>query len=228
VNNRVFTIWCNHDFAGALAPERELLIQDAGNHQLQLFDPKDDGKDGESRQALASVDIAFGYPDAQSVRECENLRWVHLHFAGYTAFDNADLKQTLTKRGTVLTNSSAVYDEPCAQHLLAMIMALARGLRDGLQAAFVVNHDGRYRAYVNNCPHVGTPLDLWPNEFFSEDGRTLICSTHGAVYEPTSGLCTAGPCVGDRLTALPLAVEGETLVVRLPAAAVSPAPARDE
>src|SRR2546425_2149714 len=88
---------------------------------------------------------------------------------------------------------------------------------------FVVNHGGEYHAYVNRCPHVGTPLDLWPNEFFSEDGRALICSTHGAIYEPTSGLCTAGPCVGDRLTALPLVLDGETLVVRLPAATVSPA-----
>jgi nitrite reductase/ring-hydroxylating ferredoxin subunit len=90
---------------------------------------------------------------------------------------------------------------------------------------FVVNHDGAYRAYVNCCPHVGTPLDLWPNEFFTEDGRALICSTHGAIYEPTTGLCTAGPCVGDRLTALPLTLEDDTLVVRLPAEMVS-GPAR--
>jgi nitrite reductase/ring-hydroxylating ferredoxin subunit len=81
---------------------------------------------------------------------------------------------------------------------------------------FVVNHDGHYRAYVNRCPHVGTPLDLWPNEFFTEDGRALICSTHGAVYDPIDGLCTAGPCVGDRLAALPLILDGETLVVRWP------------
>ena len=78
---------------------------------------------------------------------------------------------------------------------------------------FVVNHDGHYHAYVNRCPHVGTPLDLWPNEFFSEDGRSLICSTHGAVYAPDSGLCTDGPCVGDTLTPLPLRREGDTLVV---------------
>jgi len=85
--------------------------------------------------------------------------------------------------------------------------------------AFVVNHEGRFRAYVNRCPHVGTPLDLWPNEFFTEDGRALICSTHGALYEPLSGRCTAGPCVGDRLAALPLALDGDdTLVVRLPPA----------
>jgi nitrite reductase/ring-hydroxylating ferredoxin subunit len=87
---------------------------------------------------------------------------------------------------------------------------------------FVVNHDGHFRAYINCCPHVGTPLDLWPNEFFDEDGRALICSTHGAVFEPISGRCTAGPCVGDRLTPLPLALEGETLVVRLPTAAAGP------
>jgi nitrite reductase/ring-hydroxylating ferredoxin subunit len=87
---------------------------------------------------------------------------------------------------------------------------------------FVVNYDGGYHAYVNSCPHVGTSLDLWPNEFFTDDGRALICSTHGAVFEPTSGLCTAGPCVGDRLTALPVALEGETLVVRLPGPTTGP------
>jgi nitrite reductase/ring-hydroxylating ferredoxin subunit len=90
---------------------------------------------------------------------------------------------------------------------------------------FVVNHDGAYHAYVNRCPHVGTPLDLWPNEFFTEDGGALICSTHGALYEPASGLCTAGPCVGDRLTTLPLALEDGLLVVRLPAEMVN-APTR--
>ena len=84
--------------------------------------------------------------------------------------------------------------------------------------AFVVNHDGRYRADVNRYPHVGTPLDLWPNEFFTEDGREPICSTHGPRYEPLSGRCTAGPCVGDRLTALPLALDGATIVVRFPPA----------
>jgi nitrite reductase/ring-hydroxylating ferredoxin subunit len=70
---------------------------------------------------------------------------------------------------------------------------------------------------VNRCPHVGTPLDLWPNEFYTEDGRALICSTHAAVYEPATGLCTAGPCAGDRLTRLPLRRDGATLVVSCPA-----------
>lgn len=84
---------------------------------------------------------------------------------------------------------------------------------DGAVDAFVVNHRGRYYAYVNRCPHVGTPLDLWPNEFLTEDGDRLICSTHGAVFEPASGRCTAGPCLGDSLTPLPARHEGGTLTV---------------
>src|SRR5881397_2791080 len=83
-------------------------------------------------------------------------------------------------------------------------------------SGFVVNFDGGYHAYLNRCAHVGTPLDLWPNEFFTEDGQALICSTHGALYEPISGRCTAGPCVGDHLTALPLALDVDALVVNLP------------
>jgi nitrite reductase/ring-hydroxylating ferredoxin subunit len=81
---------------------------------------------------------------------------------------------------------------------------------------FVVNHAGEYHAYVNRCPHVGTPLDLWPNEFFAEDGRALICSTHGALYEPATGYCTAGPCAGDSLARLPLRRDGDTIIVTCP------------
>jgi len=81
---------------------------------------------------------------------------------------------------------------------------------------FVVSHDGGYFAYLNRCAHVGTPLDLWPNEFLTEDGRALVCSTHGAIYEPATGLCTAGPCVGDALTALPLRRERDEIVVGCP------------
>jgi nitrite reductase/ring-hydroxylating ferredoxin subunit len=92
-------------------------------------------------------------------------------------------------------------------------------LRCGLRVVdgFLINHDGHYRAYVNRCAHVGTPLDLWPNEFTSEDGRALVCATHGALYEPLTGACTAGPCVGDHLSVLPLRHDGDVVVVGCPA-----------
>ena len=93
-------------------------------------------------------------------------------------------------------------------------------LRCGGQAVegFVVNHDGRFYAYVNRCAHVGTPLDMWPNEFFTEDGRHLICATHGAVYLPDIGECIAGPCPGASLIPLPVALDGKGLAVTCPEA----------
>jgi nitrite reductase/ring-hydroxylating ferredoxin subunit len=78
---------------------------------------------------------------------------------------------------------------------------------------FVVNFEGRYRAYVNRCAHAGTPLDWWPNEFFTEDGRLLICATHGALFEPDTGRCAGGPCADGTLWPLTVRVEGDRLVV---------------
>lgn len=83
----------------------------------------------------------------------------------------------------------------------------------GAVEGFVVNHGGGFHAWVNRCPHLGTPLDLWPNEFLSGDGTALVCATHGAVFAPDTGRCTAGPCAGDALTALPLRRDGDDLVV---------------
>jgi nitrite reductase/ring-hydroxylating ferredoxin subunit len=78
---------------------------------------------------------------------------------------------------------------------------------------FVVNVGGRFHAYVNYCIHAGTPLDWWPNEFFTDDGRLLICATHGALYQPDTGVCAGGPCGGGRLYPLAVRVEGERIHV---------------
>ena len=78
---------------------------------------------------------------------------------------------------------------------------------------FIVNHGGRYHAYVNRCPHAGTPLDCWPNEFMSDDRQYLICATHGAVFAPDTGLCVEGPCPGARLERLRVDRDGDDLVV---------------
>ncbi len=78
---------------------------------------------------------------------------------------------------------------------------------------FVVNHAGCHHAYVNRCPHAGTPLDLWPNEFLSEDGQHLVCATHGAIFGPDTGACLEGPCPGARLERLPIERDGEHLVI---------------
>ena len=79
--------------------------------------------------------------------------------------------------------------------------------------AFLINQGGNFFAYVNRCRHMTTPLDFIRDEFLSEDRRYLMCYTHGALYEPHTGLCIAGPCKGESLFPLPLLVDhGEVLV----------------
>lgn len=69
----------------------------------------------------------------------------------------------------------------------------------GTGTAFAVRFGGVVRAFANRCPHRGVELDWEPGAFFDETGLYLVCSTHGAVFDPSSGLCIAGPCKGARL-----------------------------
>lgn len=62
--------------------------------------------------------------------------------------------------------------------------------------AFVINYDYQYFAYLNKCGHIAVQLDYMPGEFFSDDGQSLICATHGAEYAPDTGACQGGPCYG--------------------------------
>lgn len=66
--------------------------------------------------------------------------------------------------------------------------------------AFALRFDGRVVAYLNRCAHVPVEMDWQPGEFLDADRRYLICSIHGALYEPAHGGCVAGPCAGSRLT----------------------------
>ncbi|MEO5692116.1 MAG: Rieske 2Fe-2S domain-containing protein [Usitatibacter sp.] len=80
--------------------------------------------------------------------------------------------------------------------------------------AFVVRFCGTARAFVNRCPHAMTELDWQPGEFFEETGLYLICSTHGALFEPGSGFCVAGPCRGDSLEPLSIRErEGQVILL---------------
>lgn len=68
--------------------------------------------------------------------------------------------------------------------------------------AFVVRYAGRAYAYLNVCAHRWIELDWERGKFFDMTGRWLICSSHGALYDPADGHCVAGPCRGAALTAI--------------------------
>ena len=125
------TIWCNNGFSRSDKAAVLFLLEGVDPHRISLFG---EGDSTDSKIALNSSDIAFGYPPPEAVLESESVRWVHLNSAGYTSYDHEEIKQQLLARGIVLTNSSSVYDEPCAQHLLAMITSLARQLPAALDS----------------------------------------------------------------------------------------------
>lgn len=82
--------------------------------------------------------------------------------------------------------------------------------------AMLINYQGDLIAYVNRCRHIGISLDWVDNQFFTEDLRYLVCANHGATYEPRTGECIWGPCVGEALQTVPLEIEGDKIFARCP------------
>jgi len=60
--------------------------------------------------------------------------------------------------------------------------------------------------YLNRCPHDGVNLDWERNQFLDQNGTRLMCGKHGALFELGTGNCVEGPCKGQSLTPVALAV----------------------
>jgi len=84
------------------------------------------------------------------------------------------------------------------------------------EPAFVVRYDGRARAYLNRCAHVPMELDWQPGVFFDAAGLYLVCTTHGAIYHPATGVCLGGPCRGRGLIDLPVIEAGGQIFLSPP------------
>ena len=86
----------------------------------------------------------------------------------------------------------------------------------GEVAIFVVRQNDDAFAYLNACPHLGTPLD-WGGfdgggNFVSADSGNILCATHGAEFRIVDGLCLAGPCLGKRLQGVRLSRDADGLL----------------
>lgn len=67
-------------------------------------------------------------------------------------------------------------------------------------------------AWRNSCPHKPQiPID--PGSGAIVSGDELVCHEHGARFDEDSGVCTAGPCAGDRLDPVDVAVEDGAVVL---------------
>ena len=83
---------------------------------------------------------------------------------------------------------------------------------------FLVNYEGQLYAYVNRCRHVPMTMDWVENQLLTEDGRYIMCATHGACYEPDTGECIFGPPCGKFLNRVPLTTDGDQVLAHIPVA----------
>ncbi len=124
-------IWCNAAF-----PESALRLLRGGTAQHRLTESQNPAQSilhvATTDSGIKEAEVVLGQPEPGALIENENIRWVHLTTAGYTRYDRHDLREALRGRGTALTTSSNVFNEPCAQHLAAMMLALARRLPQAL------------------------------------------------------------------------------------------------
>jgi nitrite reductase/ring-hydroxylating ferredoxin subunit len=88
--------------------------------------------------------------------------------------------------------------------------------------AFALRFEGRPVAYVNRCAHVPAEMDWQPGEFLDDSREWIICSIHGAIYDPRTGECMGGPCMRSRLIEVPVA-ERDGKVYWYPSDDVQPA-----
>lgn len=91
------------------------------------------------------------------------------------------------------------------------------------QRAFALRVDGELHAYLNRCLHVPTEMDWNPGEFLDAGREFILCSIHGAAYEPATGRCAGGPCGRGRLTRVAVA-ERDGQVYWYPSRDIRPVP----
>src|SRR4051812_33888063 len=121
------TIWCNAKFSDS---DTQLLVDGTREHKLVWSDQTSASVlvAGKADSKLGSADVAFGQPDAGQCLACPNLKWVEVTTAGYTRYDTPEFKEAFRARGSAFSNVSQVFADPCAQHVLAMMLALGRQL----------------------------------------------------------------------------------------------------
>jgi len=121
------TIWCNTEFSESA---RDLLIEGTREHRLIWAEARSANvlESGTRDPQIAEADVLFGQPAVEDCFEYENVQWMEVTTSGYARYDSPEFKETLRDRGGVFTCAAEVFADPCAQHVLAMMLALGRNI----------------------------------------------------------------------------------------------------
>ena len=85
--------------------------------------------------------------------------------------------------------------------------AFTVGSGDWPLKGFVVRKGEQVFAYLNRCPHAGHPLNWQANDFLTLDDALIMCRSHGAQFDISTGLCVSGPCAGAHLRVIAVRIE---------------------
>ena len=77
---------------------------------------------------------------------------------------------------------------------------------------FVMRWGDEFVAYENRCPHWAVPVGFDEENFL--DGGDIVCPMHGARFDPRTGECWSGPCIGDGLEKFEVALDGDVATIR--------------
>ena len=104
--------------------EAQGLAQQVAPHRLVWRPPGT----SDPTTAVEAADILFGQPELERCLTATPPAWTHLNSAGWDRFNVPRVRDQFTARGAMLSTSSSVYSEPCAQHVLSLLLADARQL----------------------------------------------------------------------------------------------------
>jgi phosphoglycerate dehydrogenase-like enzyme len=141
----------------------KILRDGVAPHRLIVSPPAKD-KTGPAA-SLEEADIALGQPSVESVLDSKRLRWIQVTSAGYTRYDTPEFRQAAAARGLAVTNSSTVFAEPCAEHLLAFMLAQTRQIP----------------AALREDPFSDNAAWKWPNSLTCLRGQDVLLAGHGAI-----------------------------------------------
>ena len=123
------TVWTNHELRPGA---RELFYDSLARLGCRVIQSDRSSRsvltEGGLDPALADADVAYGQPDPADLIRYPRLRWVALSTAGYTRYDGETFRTAMRARGAAMTNSSQVFANPSAEHVLAMMLAVTREL----------------------------------------------------------------------------------------------------
>ena len=78
---------------------------------------------------------------------------------------------------------------------------------EGHDTVLLVRYRGSVRGWRDACPHHGgTPMAWRKDAYLNYDRNRIVCAAHGAQFDIESGACVLGPCLGQSLQRVGLAM----------------------